>query len=362
MTTANTLPPLPGINLAHLVPVEAGMPLLARLAMSGHGSAARAVIERALQGLYPSAAVFDHALQELATAGHVIISKKKYCRITPAGRKYVESRLGRLLGRDWADILSSSLAALALGLDGANDEVRQYLSRRDNMECAALARLYGIGGAEAMPSRTDLRAALLHAFVTARLPECESAFTEIPMRNTSRDPVGRAVLLGAAGLNRGTHRDAETVLLRKALGMRPEGTSSGIAEALIRGAIAKSAPHRAPVHSQAPGPSIGTKDALAAKSALQVFAATVRDLAKTQRTDPFAGRVAIAQVYDAGLARKINFGTLDEFKARIAEAGRAGLLDLERYDIAGPMDNALRERSRTAFGRDERHFIVNEWI
>jgi hypothetical protein len=26
------------------------------------------------------------------------------------------------------------------------------------------------------------------------------------------------------------------------------------------------------------------------------------------------------------------------------------------------MDTALRDRSRIAFGRDERHFIVNEWI
>jgi len=72
--------------------------------------------------------------------------------------------------------------------------------------------------------------------------------------------------------------------------------------------------------------------------------------------------VASAQVYDAGTMRGLNFGPLDEFKARIAESCRAGLLDLERYDIAGPMDSSLRDRSRTVFGRDERHFIVNEWI
>jgi hypothetical protein len=98
------------------------------------------------------------------------------------------------------------------------------------------------------------------------------------------------------------------------------------------------------------------------KPDLAGFAADVRDLAKTLRTDPFAGRVAIAQVYDAGIMRGLNFSSLDEFKARIAEAGRAGLLDLERYDVAGPMDTSLRDRSRIAFGRDERHFIVNEWI
>jgi hypothetical protein len=175
------------------------------------------------------------------------------------------------------------------------------------------------------------------------------------MRNTSRDPVGRAVMLGAAGLNRGTHRDAETALLRKALGLHAEAGGS-IADALIRTALAKGA-QRGAIQAAKEARRDG-KD----RAGLAAFAASVRDLARTLRTDPFAGRVAIAQVYDAGLARGTDFGTLDAFKARVAEAGRAGLLDLERYDIAGPMDASLRDRSRTAFGRDERHFIVNEWI
>ena len=79
-------------------------------------------------------------------------------------------------------------------------------------------------------------------------------------------------------------------------------------------------------------------------------------------TLPFTGRVAIAEVYDAGLARGFAFGSLEEFKARVAEACRAGLIDLERYDIAGALDPTVRDRSRTPLGRDERHFIVNEWV
>ena len=46
----------------------------------------------------------------------------------------------------------------------------------------------------------------------------------------------------------------------------------------------------------------------------------------------------------------------------MAEAAREGLLDLERYDITGPFDAGLKERSRLRLGRDERHFIVNQWI
>jgi hypothetical protein len=95
---------------------------------------------------------------------------------------------------------------------------------------------------------------------------------------------------------------------------------------------------------------------------LESFAHAVRKLASRLETKPYAGRVAIAQVFDAGLAEGLVFGSLDEFKANLAEAAREGLLDLERYDITGPLDAGMKERSRLRLGRDERHFIVNQWI
>jgi hypothetical protein len=58
----------------------------------------------------------------------------------------------------------------------------------------------------------------------------------------------------------------------------------------------------------------------------------------------------------------LDLGTLEDFKFHVAEAAREGLIDLERYDIVGPFDASLKERSRLRFGRDERHFIVNQWI
>jgi hypothetical protein len=242
-------------------------------------------------------------------------------------------------------------------------ETRRYLARRDNLESAALACLYGLKTAGPLPARSQVRFLFLRALLSARIPECEAAFTEITMQNTLRDPVSRALMLGAAGLSRGTLRDAEGALLRKALDI-PNGEATDIPEALVRHAAARGAP--LPAAARAPLPPLTLVQTRApaadAKADLADFAATVRDLARTQTTHPFAGRVAIAQVYDAGEERGLAFGTLDAFKQRVAEAGRAGLLDLERYDIAGPMDAALRDRSRTAFGRDVRHFIVNEWI
>ncbi len=352
MNSAAPLHPLPEPSPDRLIAVDAGLAILALLACSGHGSSARGSIEKTLAPLYPDRATVAEALETHAARRLISLSKAGRCRLTEAGRAEAEARLGRLLGLAWPAVCARVLASVALGLDPKSEAVRDYLARKDNLECAALTRLFGLAPAGEMPQRSQTRLALLRAIVTARLPECEPALTEITMRNISRDATARAVMLGAAGRKRGTLRDAETMLLRKALGLRPEA-KGGVAEALIRASRAKVAPRVQPQ----PKAEIKVE-----KPDIASFAASVRDLAKTLRTDPFAGRVAIAQVYDAGMMRGLNFGSLDEFKARVAEAGRAGLLDLERYDIAGPMDHALRERSRVAFGRDERHFIVNEWI
>ncbi len=352
MKSAYPHTPLPEASLQRLASVDAVLPILTFLACSGHGSAARGSVENMLAPLYPDRAAIREAIAALDARGFISLSRAGRCRLTERGRSFAEQTTGRLLGLAWPDVRTRILAALALGLDPRSQAIRDHLARKDNLECAALARLHDLAPAGGLPQRSQTRLALLRAIVAARLPECEPALTEITMHNISRDATARAIMLGAAGRKRGTMRDAEIALLRKSLGLRPEA-KGGVAEALIRASL-----NKGPARAQAqPKPDITVE-----KQDLVGFAASVRDLAKTLRTDPFAGRVAIAQVYDAGVIRGRDFGSLDEFKARVAEAGRAGLLDLERYDIAGPMDHALKERSRVAFGRDERHFIVNEWI
>jgi hypothetical protein len=365
MLLANSLPPLPKFSLDNLIEVMPGLPILARLALNGHGSAPRGSLEKALAALYSVPELFSSALEQLVGEGQVIVSRNGHCRIADTGREHIHGKLGNLLACNWSDVAAPRLAALTLGIDAQGPSAQKYLARKGNLECAALARLYDICEPGAMPSRAEVHVALLREFVTSRLPECESAFTEIPMRTTSRDSVGRAVLLGAAGLQRGTFREAETALLRKALNIAPE-IGGSIADALIRKGLDRHAPRKVAPFISLRGREHESELPITRKRQdnpdLEAFASRVRDLARTLRTDPFAGRVAIAQVYDAGLDRNYDFGTLEEFKSKVADAGRAGLLDLERYDIAGPMDDALRDRSRTAFGRDERHFIVNEWI
>jgi hypothetical protein len=366
MINMQSQPALPRCSLDRLTPIEPGLVMLAFLGINGHGSASRDLAEKTLAPLMPTPIIFGAALSALADDGLITVARSGRCRIMMSGRKQAEDTLGPLLGRAWSDIVTRSLVALALGLEPGDEETRRYLARRDNLECAALACLYGFATADNLPPRAEVRFLFLRALVSARLPECEAAFTEITMQNTLRDPVSRALMLGAAGLQRGSLREAEGALLRKALDVRGEGATA-IADALVRNAVGKCVARPVP-RTSLPPLTLAQPKALAVAAAapekadLADFAATVRDLARTQTTHPFAGRVAIAQVYDAGLQRGLDFGTLEGFKQRIAEAGRAGLLDLERYDIAGPMDASLRDRSRTPFGRDVRHFIVNEWI
>lgn len=354
MKTIKLLPPLPEAKVGNLAALDAGVPVLALLCVSGAEGIARGDAEAALRSIYPDMAAASGAIDRLISS-HSVLERAGLLKVSDEGRAKAEERLGPLTGRSWSDVMSRLLPGLALGLDMRVQKARAYLARKDNLESAALARLFNVKGVGRMPSRAGVRFALLRAFLLARMPECEPAITEITMQNTSRDAISRAILLGAAGLKRGTLRDAETALLRQALTM--DGEAKGIvAENLVRASLVKST---AQMPKAAPLPSVALRED---KDDLADFAATVRDLARTLHTAPFTGRVAIAQVYDAGIMRGLEFGSLEDFKERVAAAGRAGLIDLERYDIAGPMDSVLRDRSRTAFGRDERHFIVNEWI
>lgn len=354
MKTIKLLPPLPEARVDNLAALDAGLPVLALLCVSGVGGVKRDDAEVALRGLYPDSTAVSAAIERLLCE-RSLLDEAGALTVTGEGRAKAEEQLGPLAGRNWSDVISRLLPGLALGLDMRIQKARAYLARKDNLESAALARLFDVKGVGRMPSRAGLRFALLRAFLLARMPECEPAISEITMQNTSRDAISRAILLGAAGLKRGTLRDAETALLRQGLAMDSE-TKGIVADSLVRAALAKGA---APMPKSAPMPNVALRSD---KDDLADFAGTVRELAKTLHTAPFTGRVAIAQVYDAGIMRGLEFGSLEDFKERVAAAGRAGLLDLERYDIAGPMDSVLRDRSRTAFGRDERHFIVNEWI
>jgi len=210
---------------------------------------------------------------------------------------------------------------------------------------AALRLLYGLDNLPPSPSRAQARCELLRRIV-ASFGEALVAGVGQPGKAFSFDPISRSIYLAFAGLGAGTVLQADAALLSSAFG-GPASTLADLSATILRAAF------QANVTKSAKVEEVFNLDG---------FAESVRKLAWRLETKPYAGRVAIAQVYDAGLAQGLDLGTLDDFKSHVAEAAREGLLDLERYDIAGPFDAGLKERSRLRFGRDERHFIVNQWI
>ncbi len=269
--------------------------------------------------------------------------------ITDAGKSTLDATLGANRPTDEAYALKA-LAAIAIGVKPSDRKKMIALSRIEALQSAAIARLYGLEIGET-PSRSAVRFALAKRLLLDQFPKYASHLTKASSSDARPNPLITALIMGHIGGSHTSLTEAETQMLSNALSAKAR-TKSDLAASLIRAASSPQLRTPREVSRVLPPKQPGIEE----------FAASVRRIAKAMETRPYAGRVAIAQVYDAGVAQGLAFGALDEFKTRVAEACRAGHLDLERYDIAGPLDASLRERSRTPFGRDERHFIVNQWI
>ena len=312
---------LPKAAAICLKPLEA--PEVAAAFVAAHkNGCSRAQAAAALSDLFEAAPVLDEAVRLglIEEQGGVLRASGKPSSFAEAKRNF---------------------AFRALGI---NPSRRGAAAQRD-LAGAALRFLYGLDTLPPSPSRAQARSELLRRIVAS----FDKAFVQGPGNRTkafSFDPMSRSIYLAFAGLKSGTVLQADAALLSAAFG----GSASTVAElstAILRAAF-KASPEKAAKQEE-------TFD-------LDGFAESVRKLARKLETKPYAGRVAIAQVYDAGLAQGLNLGSLDEFKSHVADAAREGLIDLERYDIAGPFDASLKERSRLRLGRDERHFIVNQWV
>ncbi len=323
--------PLPQPSLACLKPLTAPDVLAAWVAAQPKGHCAAETAARALAGALPYAETLAEAIKlGLVQQDYGILIAKRECA---AKSSYAMS----------GSVAQDALRALAVrALDGP---VAPGAKRRRDLPALALRQLFALEELSPWPSAQQARSALLSRIVAS----FGGAFGEAarrPLKAFKFDEMSRRIYLAFAGVQRGTVLQADASLLSKALG-GPAETVQALTATIIRAAIAARAPAGGEI-AQPPG--------------LESFAKSVRKLASRLETKPYAGRVAIAQVYDAGLAQGLALGSLEEFKVKLAEAAREGLLDLERYDITGPFDAGLKERSRLKLGRDERHFIVNQWI
>ncbi|MDZ4791554.1 MAG: hypothetical protein SGJ17_10195 [Hyphomicrobiales bacterium] len=341
----HTPPPL-APDVARLDAISAALVSAAMLSAWSEPETDDALTNR-LRIIYDDEQTASSALQA-AYAHQYLERTAEDALLTPDGAAALELRLGARKVSGEAEALKA-LAGLTLGVKPTDRKKMAALSRSGAMESAAIAKLYGFGLGDT-PSRSAVRFALAQHLLIGQFPYYASHLAKASARDARPNTLITALIMGHIGGSHTSLMEAETHMLSNALGAKTR-TKTELAAALI---CAASAPQ---LRSQRESTRIPAK-----QTGVEDFANTVRRIAKAMETKPYAGRVAIAQVYDAGVAQDLAFGALDEFKKRVADACRAGYLDLERYDIAGPLDASLRERSRTPFGRDERHFIVNQWI
>ncbi|MGO8781516.1 MAG: hypothetical protein ACLQKK_21790 [Rhodomicrobium sp.] len=323
--------PLPQPSLACLQPLTAPDVLAAWVAAQPKKSCAEETAAKALSEALPYAQTLAEAIKLglIREDAGLLIAKPD----SAAKGSYA------LSGSAAQDALRA-LAVRALG-----GPVASGAKRRRDLPALALRQLFALDELAPWPTAQAARCALLSRIVAS----FGGAFGErarAPLKAFKFDEMSRRIYLAFAGVQRGAVLQADAALLSKALG-GPADNVQALTATIIRAAIAAR-----------PGGAAETAQTFS----LESFAKAVRKIAGRLETKPYAGRVAIAQVYDAGLAQGLALGSLDEFKANLAEAAREGLLDLERYDITGPFDAGLKERSRLRLGRDERHFIVNQWI
>ncbi len=322
---------LPQANLACLQHMAAEEVLASWVAAHPHGTCARETAGKLLANILPWPDILAPAanLDLIQEQDGFLIARARMNGVGPGHPKSGTPAQNAL----------RMLAARALNAPPASGK-----NKRD-LPALALRQLYGLDELAPWPAAQQARCALLKRIVASM----GGAFAEsasAPLKAFKFDEMSRRIYLAFAGLQRGTVLQADAILLSKALG-GPADTVQALTVTIIRAAISA---------RQATGAEI------AEASNIESFARAIKKLASRLETKPYAGKVAIAQVYDAGLAQGLNLGTLDSFKEKLAEAAREALIDLERYDITGPLDPSLKERSRLRLGRDERHFIVNQWI
>ncbi len=322
----------PQPDLGCLKPLTAPDVLAAWLAAQSRSSCKPEAAAKALNGIVP----FDETLAASIKLGLV----QEGAGLLIAGLQGSGGNAGFIVAKTAVQDPLRALAVRAL-----NGPVDRASKRGRDLPALALRQLFALGEIAPWPAAQQARCALLSR-VVASFGGAFAGHARQPLKTFKFDEMSRRIYLAFAGVQRGGVLQADAALLAQALG-GPAHTVQALTATIIRAAIAAQARDGA---------------AIAPAVTLENFATAVRTVASRLETKPYAGRVAIAQVYDAGLAEGLSLGSLDEFKARLAEAAREGLLDLERYDITGPLDAGLKERSRLRLGRDERHFIVNQWI
>ena len=252
--------------------------------------------------------------------------------VVPAERSELARRIGPHAARTWPDLADRVLPALALGVAANDTRTHARLAGRDAWAAAIAGRALGLWTAGPPPTLPALCDALVwrSLAIPGKPKHCPDEVRAYFM----------AMQLGdAAGPARGGSPPDRLVRLLAAREVEaPRSELRALRDALVRSWLA--------------GRALGGRS----------FLDEVRDVTRLARDGVFGDRkVFISAVWDV-LRRRPQWSTvgLEDFKARLVAAHRAGDLVLARADLVAAMNPELVAASETATDGASFHFIVRE--
>ncbi|MEO7732307.1 MAG: hypothetical protein ABIY55_15160, partial [Kofleriaceae bacterium] len=305
-----------------------------------------AAFARALRRFAP-ASLTDSAWGEAIDA--VVVGLRARAVIDDRNRLIDRGELARRIGphgaKRWQQLAERYLPALALEITPDDTARHKRLAGRDEWTAAVVARALGLWATGAPPSLPQLCDALTWRGLglsgkPRRCPaEVRAHFVQHELA-IEPGPPDRLVRLLAAKLV-----DVPRPELR------------ALRDGLVRNWLTDRAvgrPARRAPDAASPAP--------AAPPTAQHFAEEVLEIAQTTRDGVFGDRkVFISSVWNALRHHQVwSALTLDDFKARLVSAHRAGALSLVRADLVAAMDPSLVAASETITDGASFHFIVRE--
>jgi hypothetical protein len=284
-------------------------------------------------------------------------------RLRDAGE--LAQRIGRYRARTWKQFAARVLPGLAIGIPADDSKAHHRLSSRDGWAAAIVGRRLGLWHGGPPPSVAVLCDALvwrelgLFGKPKSCPPEIRAVFLQRRFSIDAGDagPPERLVRVLAArevGASSSELPALRNALMRAWLTGRvigaPQGEASQPAE---QGAPGASRPG-----SEQPARSLNGEALGEAPS----FARDVLAAAEVAREGWFGDRKVFVSAIWYALRRDPRWSaiSLDEFKARLVAAHRAGELVLARADFVAAMDPALVAASEIALDGASFHFLVKE--
>ncbi len=269
-------------------------------------------------------------------------------RMGPEAVRSIHARLGKDEAEPWNKLLDGRFILMALGMDPDDRLARIRKGRSDQLRAMVIAVGYGLKLPPEKLTATSVRAEMVTRILRMHMPDIVGQ-EPLPIEGKAT-ALERVLLGGFVGIRARNITEAWAALAAAAAGLEDKSI-----EALRKGLV-----HSALTRGGAQGPD--EHEAAPEDGALTRFAERVLEVARQVAEDDhrFAGRVAIAAVYDIYGRSHPDAGRIAEFKTRLVEAARRRELSLERLDLPELLTEDERARSAAPWDDDHRHLIVTE--